>query len=131
MTFLLDTNVISLHLRRTAGLTHRFNQHSGRLYTSSLCLSELFVWAYRRPNPAPFLQAINDLLYYEVGVLDFDRDCAAEFGRIRAQLRSRGIEIPTVDLMIASVALVFGLTLVTNNTSDFHRIPDLVLEDWL
>lgn len=131
MTFLLDTNIISFHLRRAAGLNHRFNQHSGRLYTSSVCLAELFVWAHHRPNPAPFLQAINDLLYYEVGVLNFDRDCAVEFGRIRAQLRLRGTEVPTVDLMIASVALVFGLTLVTNNTSDFQRIPDLVLEDWL
>ena len=33
--------------------------------------------------------------------------------------------------MIASVALLFGMTLVTNNTSDFQRIPDLVLEDWM
>ena len=56
MTFLLDTNVISFHLRRAAGLTHRFNQHSGRLYTSSVCLAELFVWAHRRQNPAPFLK---------------------------------------------------------------------------
>jgi predicted nucleic acid-binding protein len=33
--------------------------------------------------------------------------------------------------MIGTVALVHDLTLVTNNTSDFHNIPDLRLDDWL
>jgi predicted nucleic acid-binding protein len=33
--------------------------------------------------------------------------------------------------MIASVALVHDLTLITNNTADFRFIPDLRLDDWL
>jgi tRNA(fMet)-specific endonuclease VapC len=33
--------------------------------------------------------------------------------------------------MIASVALVHDLTLVTHNTKDFENIPDLRVEDWL
>jgi tRNA(fMet)-specific endonuclease VapC len=36
-----------------------------------------------------------------------------------------------LDLLIASVALVYDLTLVTNNTADFQNIPGLRLEDWL
>ena len=67
----------------------------------------------------------------EVSVLDFDRDCANEFGRVRIQLRRSGIEVPSVDLMIGSVALVYDLTLVTHNTADFQNIPGLRLEDWL
>jgi tRNA(fMet)-specific endonuclease VapC len=34
------------------------------------------------------------------------------------------------DLMIASIAIANGLTLVTHNTSEFSRVPDLNLEDW-
>ena len=41
MSFLLDTNVLSAHLRRPAGLAHRFFQYSGRLYTSSIVLLTL------------------------------------------------------------------------------------------
>jgi tRNA(fMet)-specific endonuclease VapC len=41
MSFLLDTNILSAQLRRPAGLAHRFFQHSGRLYTSSVVLAEL------------------------------------------------------------------------------------------
>jgi predicted nucleic acid-binding protein len=48
MSFLLDTNILSAHLRRSASLAHRFFQHSGRLYTASISLGELYVWAYAR-----------------------------------------------------------------------------------
>ena len=131
MSFLLDTNILSAHLRRPAGLAHRFVQYSGTLYTPSVVLAELFVWAYNRPNPMAILNAIDQLLNYEVSVLDFDRDCANEFGQTRIRLRRTGIEVPSVDLMIAAVALVYDLTLVTHNSADFQSIPGLRLDDWL
>lgn len=56
MSYLLDTNICSAHLKRPGGLTHRMIQHSGRLYTSTVVLGELLAWAYRRNNPAPLLQ---------------------------------------------------------------------------
>ena len=37
----------------------------------------------------------------------------------------------TVDLMIAAVAIVHDLTLVTNNVKDFRNVPDLHIVDWL
>ncbi|MFN0052904.1 MAG: hypothetical protein ACKV0T_11995 [Planctomycetales bacterium] len=55
MSFLLDTNTLSAHVRRPSGLAHRFFQHSGRLYTASICLGELYVWAYGRPDPTAAL----------------------------------------------------------------------------
>lgn len=131
MSFLLDTNILSVHLRLPSGLAHRFFQYSGRLSTTSVVLGELFVWAYNRPDPSIVLKAIDELLLQEVSVLDFDRDCANVFGRIRIELRRRGIDVPSVDLMIASAALVYDLTLVTHNTADFRNIPGLKLEDWL
>jgi|SRR5438094_10578099 len=131
MSFLLDTNILSAHLRRPSGLAHRFFQYSGRLYTPTIALAELFVWAHNRPDPSIVLRAIDELLFYEVNVLNFDRDCANEFGRVRVELRRNGIEVPSTDLMIAAVALLFDLTLVTHNTSDYENIPGLRLNDWL
>jgi tRNA(fMet)-specific endonuclease VapC len=67
----------------------------------------------------------------DVTVLDFDADCAKQFGRVRGQLLQQGISVGRVDLMIGCVALVHNLTLVTHNTADFQNIPGLRLNDWL
>ncbi len=130
MSFLLDTNICSAHFRRSAGLAHRFMQHAGRLYLPSIGLAELYAGAYHRPDPAPLLAKINELLD-DVSVLGFDSSCAEQFGRVRGMLLQQGLSVNTTDLMIAAVALVHHLTLVTHNTADFQFIPGLQFEDWL
>ncbi len=131
MSFLLDTNIVSCHLKRPRGLTHRFVQYSGRLYVSSVALAELYVWALGKAKPASTLSAIDAMLRNEVGRLDFDDDCAKMFGQVRVDLIKRGVGVSPLDLLIASVALVYDLTLVTNNTADFQNIPGLRLVNWL
>ncbi len=60
-----------------------------------------------------------------------DDECARKFGQVRNDLQQGGINVNPVDLLIASVALVYNLTLVTHNTADFQEISGLRLEDWL
>lgn len=131
MSFLLDTNICSAFLKNPRGLTHRFVQHSGRLHISSIILGELFTWAYRRPDPAPALQAIADDLLPHLTELVFDRPCADQFGRVHASLLRQGHPVNASDMQIAATALAHNLTLVTHNTRDFQHIPGLRLDDWL
>jgi tRNA(fMet)-specific endonuclease VapC len=49
---------------------------------------------------------------------------------IRTQLEALGMPISEADLWIAATARVAGGTLVTNNTREFSRVPNLLLEDW-
>lgn len=130
MSHLLDTNICAAHFRRPAGLAHRFIQYGGGLFVPTVVLAELYAGAYHVPNPAPLLQRVADLLA-DVQVLDFDLACAEQFGMIRGSLLQKGLSVPTADLMIAAVALVHNLTLVTHNTGDFQYIPGLRLDDWL
>jgi tRNA(fMet)-specific endonuclease VapC len=130
MKFLLDTNICSAHMRRPSGLAHRFLQHMGQLAIPTVVLAELYTGAYKHPNPNRLLGLIADLLQ-ELSVLDFDLACAEQFGKLRGGLLQQGISVSTVDLMIASVALVHDLTLVTHNTADFQNVPSLRLDDWL
>jgi tRNA(fMet)-specific endonuclease VapC len=130
MSFLLDTNICSSHIRRPAGLAHRFIQHSGRLWISSVVLAELYAGAYMVDRSHPILAGIIELKK-DVAILPYDESCAEEFGGLRGILKRQGTAANPVDLMIASVAIVHDLTLVTHNTSDFQRIPGLRLEDWL
>ena len=130
MTHLLDTNICSAHMRRPGGLAHRFFQYAGGIAISTVVLAELYSGAYKHPNPSRLLGLIADLLQ-EVIVLDFDSVGAEQFGKIQGGLLPQGTTIPETDLMIASVALVYNLTLVTHNTKDFQNIPGLRLDDWL
>jgi tRNA(fMet)-specific endonuclease VapC len=130
MSFLLDTDICSAHMRRPAKLAHRFVQYTGQIAISSVTLAELYAGAYKHSQVNRLLALIADLLQ-EVQVIDFDSACAERFGQVRGTLLQQGISVPTTDLMIASAALVHDLTTVTHNTADFQNIPGLRLDDWL
>ena len=66
-----------------------------------------------------------------VTVLPFDEASARRFGKLKAELETRGEPLDDLDLEIASIALENNLTLVTNNTDHFKRIKGLELENWI
>jgi tRNA(fMet)-specific endonuclease VapC len=131
MSYLLDTNICSAHLKRPSGLTHYFVQHSSRLYVSAIVVGELYTWAFRSPSSQSRIDKIEKDLLKDLAILDFDKQCCLAFGRLNGHLLANGIVISPSDLMIAATALVHNLILVTHNTRDFHTIPGLRLEDWL
>jgi len=59
-----------------------------------------YTWAYHRTNPAPVIQRIENDLLPDVKVLEFDFDCAKEFGKEQGQLLQQGISVSPVDLWI-------------------------------
>jgi len=73
--------------------------------------------------------ALNAFLEY-VEVLDFPDKAASHYAEMRAHLKAHGTMMGGNDLFIAAHARSLGLTLVTNNTHQFGRIPNLVLENW-
>jgi tRNA(fMet)-specific endonuclease VapC len=130
MSFLLDTNIISEHLRRPSGTFHRFIQHSGRLSVPTIVLGELYAWAYGRPDPTTILGPLEDLAA-QLEALPFDVESVRRFGELRVLLSRGGVTVDPVDLMIGSMALAHDLTLVTNNTRHFAPIPGPRLDNWL
>jgi tRNA(fMet)-specific endonuclease VapC len=130
VSFLLDTDICSFHLRGRPSLISRFIQYSGRLSTSTISLGELYTWGYSAPNPTARIRLIQELIE-DVTLLQFDANCAERFGILEAALRPNGITVPAVDLMIASVALTHDLTMVTHNIKHYEHISGLRLEDWI
>ena len=63
----------------------------------------------------------------EWDIISFDEQAAKRF----ASLRHKRIRIGTMDLKIASIALVNGALLLSANLRDFSQVPDLRCEDWL
>jgi tRNA(fMet)-specific endonuclease VapC len=130
MSFLLDTNICSSHMNGAAGLRHRFIQYSGRLAMPSIVLGELYAGASLLNDPAPLLRQIAARLVF-VEIVDFNASCAEAYGRLRGELKRRGLVVQPIDLLIASVAVAYDLTLVTNNVRHFSHIPGFRLVDWL
>ena len=61
-------------------------------------------------------------------LLELDEETCRIFGRERARLRSAGMLIGDMDLLIGATALRHGLTLLTNNRRHFERIEGLAIE---
>jgi tRNA(fMet)-specific endonuclease VapC len=59
-------------------------------------------------------------------VLPFDSTASTVFDSLVAQR----VRIATMDLRIASIALGQGLKLLTRNSRDFSKVPNLSIEDW-
>ena len=64
-------------------------------------------------------------------IIPFDDEDAEVFGLIRADLENRGQIIGSYDMQIAAQALSKKLILVTNNTSEFSRVTELKIENWV
>jgi tRNA(fMet)-specific endonuclease VapC len=62
--------------------------------------------------------------------LPFDDYAVTSYARIRDDLAKAGTPIGPNNLLIASIALSRGLTVVTHNTREFGRVAGLMLEDW-
>jgi tRNA(fMet)-specific endonuclease VapC len=130
MSFLLDTDICSAHLKGDRQVSSRFLQYSGRLNISVLTASELYTWANRRTAPPLRLTAVRDMLF-AARLLDVDRHVAESSGEFRAVLLDQGKPIPSVDLFIAATAMLHDLTLVTHNVRHFQSVPGLRIVDWL
>ena len=130
MSFLLDTDICSAHLKGDRRLGDRFVQFGGRLHVSAVSVGELYSWVLRGKASPGREQGLLDLLS-GVTVLDVDHDVARKFGEVRAKLLDQGRPVPGMDLLIAATALAHGLTVVTHNTRDFAIVPGLTVADWL
>jgi tRNA(fMet)-specific endonuclease VapC len=130
MSFLIDTDICSAHLRGDRSVFSKFVQYTGRLHVSTITAGELYSWVLRSKAPPDRLQLLQRFLL-GVTLLPIDHEAAYRFGVLRAGLLDRGQPRMNTDLFIAATALVHGLTLVTHNARHFQIVPDLSLEDGL
>ncbi len=128
--YLLDTNIISFNLKQSHPLLdHRVQlTPSHELTTSSIVEAELRYGAARLPATARIHALLADFLP-RIEILAWDSRCAAAFALLRRNLEIAGRSLSLADAMIAAHALVYNLTLVTNDQA-FHNVESLPLEDW-
>lgn len=128
---MLDTNIVSSLMGDPYGTTR---QRLERFGIANVCVSiisagELWYGAERATSKriAAEVAAITSL----VAVVPFEHPADREYGKLRTHLQRLGTPIGPNDLFIAAHALSLGVMLVTANTREFSRVPDLVVENWL
>lgn len=130
MKYLLDTDILIYWLNGSEQIENRATTVGlDNVCTSIISKAELFFGAYNSQYVEQNLQTILRLSH-TIALLPFDDKAAEQFGQIKAKLKTQGQLILDADIMIAAIALVNDLTLVTNNTSHFQRVPDLAIENW-
>ncbi len=126
----LDSNVIVPVLRGDENLRRMIDSRLGNLAVSAFVVGELRYGALKSNKVEVNLRDIDELLEL-VPIVPFDANCARVYSQIRVDLERIGRKTGELDLLIASVALAHGATLVTHNKKHFEAIDGLVIEDWL
>jgi len=129
--YLLDTDIcIALINDRPPGVIERFRRHQlGDIGVSSITVSEL-AFGVAKTNSKRNARALEKFLL-PLELMPFTAEAAFVAGTVRAVLEKRGKPIGPMDLLIASHAKALGVTVVTNNTREFARVPGLKVENWV
>lgn len=132
MHYLLDTNIcIYLIKKRPLEVLDQFRQHPLQdVAISTITLFELEYGAQKSQQIKRTQKALARF-FLPLTILDIDRPAAADAAIIRAKLENNGTPIGPYDLLIAGLARSRKMTLVTNNTKEFERVEDLLLENWV
>lgn len=131
MRYLLDANTCIRYLNgRSLPIVRRIKSTPPeQIALCSVVKGEMWFGAQRSRDPVN-ARTTQDEFFALFKSLPFDDVAADHYGRIRAKLNALGTPIGPNDLMIAAIALAHDLTLVTHNTGEFSRVPELQLDDW-
>jgi tRNA(fMet)-specific endonuclease VapC len=132
MMVMLDTNTcIALIKRKPAHALQQFSKYQvGDIGISAVTLAELRYGVSKSQHQAKNHAALEEFIL-PLEFAAFDEEATSAYGALRATLEKRGTPIGPLDTMIAAHALSLGVTLVTNNTREFDRVPKLKVVDWI
>ena len=132
MRYLLDTNICAYIInKRPQKVFDRFGHCKvGDIGISVITYMELHFGVEKSSRVEQNRLALQAFIS-PLEILPLTPAVAPTYGVIRATLERKGKPIGPLDLQIAAHALSENLTLVTNNKSEFARVPELKVENWV
>ena len=131
MRYLLDTNVCIDYLTgRFPSVVERLQKLTPEdVGVSSVVVAELRYGAEKSTRPSENHRLL-DRFFEDMDVVDFDSPAARAYGTLRSHLERQGTPIGPNDMLIAAQAVASRRVLVTDNASEFARVPGLAIENW-
>ena len=129
--YLIDSNILIDFLRGKNEYALRMIRRSdaGMFKIPSIVKAELLLGVEKSSDPGSKRLKV-ELLLLPFETLPFDDRCALHYARLRAYLEGKGMGIGANDYIIAACAMAYGATVVTNNVTEFERVPGLSIEQW-
>ena len=133
LMYYIDTNVI-VDATRNKKVSARILEHFRSVAVFDICipsivLSELEFGARHSNSYEQNIKIIRQFIS-PYKIIPFTEKEAVEYGKIRQFLTTEGQPIGPNDMLIAATALANDAVLVTHNTGEFERVPNIRLEDW-
>ena len=132
MKVLLDTNIcIYMIKNKPPEVRKRFEQFvPGDIGIAAITVAELQYGVTKSAAKEKNALALEGFLL-PLEIVPFDHESALIYGKIRTHLERHGTPIGGMDMLIASQAIAYGLTLITHNLKEFQRVPELRCETWV
>lgn len=105
-------------------------ENKDRLVISAITYAELRFGAIGKKASPKHNLIVDQFMERVDAVLPWDKAAVESTAAIKRYLAERGTPIGANDAAIAGNAIAAGCVLVTNNTREFERVPDLRIEDW-
>ncbi len=97
--------------------------------TTSISAFEVFFGAYKSQLKSQNLNEVDKLLD-RLEIVPLELSSAKKAAEISGKLAEKGQPIDFRDAMVAGVAVVNDLTLVSRNKAHFARVKELKLQTW-
>ena len=128
--YVLDTNTLIYFFKGMGNVATRLLATSpAEIAIPSVVLFELEFGLAKSTSPRKRRAQLNEICAL-VELLPFGDKEAKIAAQVRAQLEKKGTPIGTCDLLIAATALARSGILVTNNSREFSRVPNLQVDNW-
>jgi predicted nucleic acid-binding protein len=138
LNYLLDTCVISELIKpkpNSKVIKWLRSCQEESLFLSSLTIGEIQKGISRLPNSRKKIKLQNwlgsELIQrFDERVLGIDFRVAQKWGEIQASSENDRIKMPVIDSLIASIGIVFDMTVVTRNTADMKNSGVRLFNPW-
>ena len=130
-TYLLDTNILSHLVRQPQGpvAVRIADVGEDNVLTSVIVACELRFGAAKRG--ARKLTRQVETVLSAMTILPLEPGADIHYAAIRAALEKKGTPIGAHDMLIAAHARAIDAVYVTDNVTEFNRVPGLKVENWL
>ena len=131
MIYLLDTDTLIHWMTGNREISKRIlSMGLHNIASSDISKAERYYGAYRSKRVSENLHAIRNLSE-KINFIPFNDPAQAIFGKIKSDMEKSGQGINDFDIMIASTALAYNLTLITTNTVFMEKIPALKITSFI